>query len=290
MKRVAFATCRDEPGFTPSDFLAAAMLEKRRVAVQPIPWDNPEIDWKSFDAVVVRSTWDYHLRPDEFIRWINRLEASGVTLFNSAPVIRWNFRKTYLRELEARGVRIVPTLWLSQGTSADLPHLLAERGWEGAVIKPTISANAFETWMTDRRSTMSDQERLLRLLRSGDVMVQQVMRQVQSEGEWSFVFVGGEYSHSVLKKPMDLDFRVQEQFGGVVRTATPSREILAGAQAAMKALDYEPLFARVDGVAIDGALVLMEVELIEPDLFFNFHPDGAERFASAIENAIDTSA
>ena len=289
MKRVAFATYQVDPGLTPSDRVAALALEKRQVAVQPIPWDDPEMDWKSFDAVVVRSTWDYHLRPDEFIRWINRLEASGVVLCNSAPMIRWNLKKTYLRDLEGQGVRTVPTVWLSRDSSADLPLLLAERGWDEAVIKPIISANAFETWMTDRGSRMRDQERLLRLLRGGDVMLQPVMRQVQSEGEWSFVFVSGEYSHSVLKKPKALDFRVQEQFGGVVSTQTPSPEILAGARAVMKALDHKASFARVDGVDIDGELVLMEVELIEPDLFFTFHPHATERFASAIENAINTS-
>jgi hypothetical protein len=204
-------------------------------------------------------------------------------------MIRWNLKKTYLKDLEGQGIRTVPTVWLSRDSSADLPLLLAERGWDEAVIKPIISADAFETWMTDSGSRMRDQERLLRLLRGGDVMLQPVMRQVQSEGEWSFVFVAGEYSHSVLKKPKARDFRVQEQFGGVVSSPTPSPEILAGARAVMKALDQKSSFARVDGVDVDGELVLMEVELIEPDLFFALHRHAAGRFASAIENAINAA-
>ena len=288
-KRVAFATYRDEPGLTQSDRMVALALEKRQVTVKPIIWGDPDPDWHSLDAVVVRSTWDYHLHFDEFVRWISRIEGSGAILINSAPAIRWNLKKTYLRELEGKGIRIVPTLWLSRDSSAELPLLLAESGWGEVVIKPTISASAFETWIADRRSTMKDQERLLRLLRSGDVMIQPVIKQVQSEGEWSFVFICGEYSHSVLKKPKDLDFRVQEQFGGVVSTPTPSQGLLAGAHAVMKALEHKPLFARVDGVDMDGELVLMEVELIEPELFFALHPHAADRFASAIANAINTS-
>ena len=281
-RRFAFATWSRRPELTADDGRAAEALRRLGHRVDPIPWDAPGVAWTAFDAVVVRSVWDYHLRPAEFLRWVEAVEGTGTPLLNPPVVLRWNHHKSYLRDLAARGVATVPTIWLKRGAETNLPRLLAERGWSEAVVKPAVSASAYETCTISAPPAPVDQRRLEALLDAGEVLVQPLLPEVRSPGEWSLVFFGGAFSHATLKRPRAGDFRVQEELGGRAEPADPPPRLVEQAARALAAAAAPCLYARVDGVDRGGQLVLMELELVEPVLYFGADPASPDRFAAAL--------
>ena len=282
MKRVALATCTKLPTLNEDDLLLVPPLQELGVTAVPAVWDSPDVCWEEFQGVVVRSCWDYHHRLEEFLAWVARLERAGIPVWNPPAILRWNSHKGYLRDLAARGVPIVPTRWLGRGEPVDLATLLEDAGWRDAVVKPAVSASASETWRTSTEAAAGDQARLGELLRAGDVMVQPFVSEVRDRGEWSIIFLGGRFSHAVLKQPAEHDYRVQWEFGGTAVTQAPPSGLLADAQAVMGAVPGYPLYARVDGVERGGRLMLMELELIEPHLFLGWEADATRRLAVAL--------
>ena len=282
MKRIALATAAKLPTLNDDDRLLIAALAELGHAAAPAVWDAPDVCWEEFQGVVVRSCWDYHHRLEEFLAWVTRLERAGVPLWNLPAVLRWNSHKGYLRDLAARGVPIVPTRWLARGRRVGLAQLLRDEHWSDAVVKPAVSASATDTWRTSVATAGADQSRLEDLLRVGDVMVQPFIDEVCDPGEWSIMFFGGRFSHAVLKRPAEDDYRVQWEFGGTAVTMAPPSRLLADAQAVMAAVPGHPLYARVDGVERDGGLMLMELELIEPHLFLGWDADATGRLAVAL--------
>jgi glutathione synthase/RimK-type ligase-like ATP-grasp enzyme len=299
---VAVATQTSAPAITADDALAFDAFHKRTgIAVEAIPWNTPDVDWSRFQAIIIRSTWDYHHHVDAFLAWADRVEAAGARLWNPAAVIRWNADKKYLLELERQGVAIVPTERLVAGAQTDLANVLRRRGWPEAVVKPAVSASAYRTWTTTLDAAASHQAELDALLAEGDALVQPLLAEIRG-GEWSLVHCASasgalELSHAVLKRPKDGDFRVQSELGGNVSTPPlpaglheRTRDILAAAQRCIAA---PLLFARVDGVVSDGRhapagrFLLMELELIEPHLFFGETPGSGDRFAQALTLLLD---
>ena len=224
-------------------------------------WSDPNVDWSRYDAVVVRSCWDYHLRPDEFLRWINRVP---VCLVNSAELIRWNLDKRYLREFSES---IPETIWLDDHDTCDIAMVCRERGWQAAVVKPLISASAYGT------------EKLSTGMATGPAMVQRYLPQIRDRGEWSLLYFGGVYSHAILKNPAPGDFRVQKEFGGTYQHADPPGDLLHFATRVLQSLPQSPVIARVD--LLEDGPVLMELELIEPEIFLQ-GPESVRRAADAI--------
>jgi hypothetical protein len=282
MPTIALVTYRDLPQLTSEDQFVCSFLETLGVKTQAVMWDAPDVAWDTYQAVVVRSCWDYHLHPSRFITWLRDLERLQIPLWNPAPILDWNLHKTYLRDLQTQGVAIPPTCWLKRGCHAELATIFADHGWEEAVIKPAISATAYNTWRTTREKGRQEQTRFAALLQHSDVLVQQFMDPVVTHGEWSFVFFQKQYSHAVLKKAKPGDFRVQDDFGGSVEVVSPGMALIEQAQQIINCVKGPLLFARVDGIELDGRLILMELELIEPYLFLTSHPQAVERFARAI--------
>ena len=284
MKRIALATAAKLPTLNDDDRLLIPALAELGVAAVPAVWDAPDVCWDEYrgGAVLVRSCWDYHHRLEEFLAWVTRLERARVPLWNPPAVLRWNSHKSYLRDLAARGVPIVPTRWLARGRQVGLARLLRDEGWSDAVVKPAVSASATDTWRTSAVAAGADQSRLEDLLRVRDVMVQPFIAEVRDPGEWSIIFFGGRFSHAVLKQPAEGDYRVQWEFGGAAVIKAPPSRLLADAQAVMVAVPGNPLYARVDGVERDGRLMLMELELIEPHLFLGWDADATGRLAVAL--------
>lgn len=302
MSRVAFATWRSQPDLTIDDRLVVEPLSRLGIEVEGAVWSSVTIAWDTYDAVVLRSTWDYHVRAGAFGRWLDRLEGLGVRVFNSPGLVRWNLDKRYLAELERRGVPVEPTVWLNRGERADLGIVLAATGWEEAVIKPTVSASAHRTWRTSPGAVAADQAALEQMLSRSGVMVQRLNRGIATAGEWSLVFLGDTYSHAVVKMPAEGEFRVQEKAGGTLAASDPSPSIVHGARAALEAaleaasasalaagdpLGDGPLYARVDGVPDGERLVVMEIELIEPSLYLGAALGAPERFAAALAARLD---
>jgi glutathione synthase/RimK-type ligase-like ATP-grasp enzyme len=282
--RVALVTCRAYPQLAEDDRLLRDALMDRGVAAEPVVWDEAAVEWAGFDAVVIRSTWDYHLQAEAFDAWISGLERSGVPLWNPPEVLRWNSRKTYLRELETAGIPTVPTRFIEQG-GAPLASVLRETGWDEVVVKPVVSASAYETWRASRATLAQDAARYARLVAEGAVMVQPFLSGIMTDGEWSLCFFAGRYSHAVLKRPRPGDFRVQADHGGEYTSAQASRQLVAEAEAALRAAGRPTLYARVDGCVMDGTFRLMELELLEPGLFLATDTGAADRFADAVIRA-----
>jgi hypothetical protein len=291
---VALVTYRDAPGLTADDELLADALSARGMTVAAHAWDA-DVDWTTFAVVILRATWDFHLRLEEFSAWIERLDRTGVRLFNRPALVRWNMTKRYLEALANAGIATVPTMWscvAAASEAPDLAQLLASQGWsERAIVKPVVSASSHETWEVDGKVTAEMQARFARAsaeLPHG-VMVQPFMPEVQASGEWAMLFFRGAYSHAVLKRPAPSDFRVQSVYGGTATAAVPSPRLMRGAERALEAAvalvgmpREDVLYARVDGVERDGAFVLMELEVIEPALYFDAEQASADRMAAGV--------
>jgi len=280
MRTILCATCESIPNLTDDDQALIAPLAERGIQAKPAVWSDPRVDWAAADAVIIRSCWDYHLRLQRFLTWISELERSAVPVWNVPATLRWNARKSYLRDLERKGVAIVPTVWPEDGF--ELAEKMRELGWNKAVVKPRVSATAYRTQLVSTDNTQSGQDLLDDLQHGSGAMVQKFMETVSTHGEWSLIFFQGQFSHAVIKRPKAGDFRVQHDFGGSERTAQPPDFALQAASRAIAAVEPVPLYARIDGVESDGQFLLMELELLEPALFLKLAEGGAERFAAAI--------
>ena len=286
MPRIAFATSRAHKDLTPDDRLAAEALARRGITVVPAIWNDPKVDWASFDRVIVRSPWDYHEHATDFLNWFSTLDRAGVPVDNPTPILRWNLDKVYLKWIEERGGSVVPTEWIPKGGSVEVAEVLKRRGWIKGVVKPTVSASAHNTWIVSAASSAEDAKRIAPLLKRSGLMIQPFLAEIETEGEISMLFYGGKYSHAVRKRPASGDFRVQTEHGGTVEPATPTAETLREAQRIVDLRGDELLYARVDGVVVGDEFLLMEFEVLEPQLFFPFHPQAAERFADAVMDSM----
>jgi hypothetical protein len=293
MPTIALVTCARFPALADDEHPLIDSLAAVAVRAAPAVWDDATVDWEEFDGVVIRSCWDYHLRPAEFFAWVARVDRLGVAMWNPPPVLRWNARKTYLRELAAAGVRTVPTVWVEgRGDVAAMPTLAAildDAGWDHAVVKPVVSSSAHETWRVSLAEARRDatHDRRLRALAAGHgAMVQPVVNEIVADGEWSLLFLGGAFSHAVIKHVAPGEFRVQREFGGTFQCVRPTTAMLRQAERAIRVAPGEVLYARVDGVMVDGDLVVTELELLEPSLFLDADPGAPGRLAAAIEVAL----
>ena len=280
-KKIAFVTCSTRPNFASDDLPVVDLLRSNGIEIQPLPWDENSTEWSLFDLVVVRSCWNYHLYSEKFIQWLNQMESQKVKLFNLVNTVRWNFHKGYLQELERKGVPLPETIWLKKGASINLSQLLTEKNWEKAVVKPAISATAFNTFLVLCSEASQQQWNFAEQLQNADTIVQKFMPEVQQEGEWSLIFFDKNFSHAVIKRPAVKDFRVQNDFGGSAELASPLRFVLEQAQKILSLIDEPLLYARVDGIVSKNQFLLMELELIEP-LLFLVEGKAATKFADAI--------
>jgi hypothetical protein len=285
-KKIAFVTCSTKPDFARDDLSVVDLLRAKGVEVQPLPWDVHYHDWNSFDLVVIRSCWNYHLDPEKFVHWLDQMESQKVKLYNSVKTVRWNLHKGYLQELEQKGIPLPETIWLKKGTEADLAKLMDEKNWEKAVVKPAISATAYNTFSASRAEASQHQKKLIEQLLQADMLVQKFMPEVQQEGEWSLIFFDKKFSHAVIKRPKAKDFRVQNDFGGTAELASPPLFALEQAEKTLALIKEQLLYTRVDGVVSNNQFLLMELELIEPMLFLEGREDAIEKFTEVIMKII----
>jgi glutathione synthase/RimK-type ligase-like ATP-grasp enzyme len=278
---VVFATCDPQPLVAPDDEPLVGALSDLGITVEPIPWT--EIDPAAVvDAspIVLRSTWDYHRMPTMFAAWLEALDDSGRIVMNTPAIARANIDKIYLRDLESAGIPIPPTRWIDRPDAAGLKDTLREAGWKAAVIKPRIAATAYGTFLITAESELSEAD--LAPARASGALVQEFVSEIRDRGEISLVFAGAEFSHAVSKHALDGDFRVQQDFGGTVVETTPSAQVHALALQVMARLPGDCTYARIDIVETDRGPLLMELEVIEPELYFTVVPGSAATMARAI--------
>ena len=251
------------------------------LTLTPVRWIDP-IDWTRFGAVLVNSAWDYQDRHEDFLATLDRIAALGVPVFNDPGAVRWNIRKTYLRELEARGVPVIPTLWPEAPTRDDIVHAMSAFGIEDVVLKRQVGGGA----RAQVRYTKADMPAAGSIMdRPG--MIQPFIASIATEGEYSFLFVDGEFSHALVKRAKSGDYRIQEAYGGTSQAIDPTPADRAAAQAVLAALATSPLYARVDMVRGQaGELLLMELEVIEPFLFPKDGPQIGEMLGAALKKRL----
>ncbi|HSR69127.1 MAG TPA: hypothetical protein VLU25_14420 [Acidobacteriota bacterium] len=283
MKRCAFLTLSDAADFVIDDQLAYRPLRELGWQVEAVPWRDSRA-WDSFHAVVIRSPWDYQNDPEAFLAVLERIENSRAQLFNSLDLVRWNLSKTYLRDLEARGVPIIPTCWLNRVEPGRIGDLFETVGNEQIVIKPVIGANADGAYRLDRGALRRMGSEVESYYSQRPLMAQPFVRSVLEEGEYSLFYFNGQYSHAILKTPKDQDFRVQEEHGADIRSVLPEESILNAGRSTIEALPEPPLYARADYVRANhgSGFWLVELELIEPSLYLRMSPSAPARFAHAL--------
>lgn len=282
MNHIAFVTCSTKPEVAPDDQHIYSMLRASGVRVTAAAWDDPGADWSLYDRVILRSTWNYHLRPDEFNNWLTRMEKEKISLLNPPKTVRWNIHKKYLLELSEGGVPIPETEWVKRGSAVHLEEIMKGRNWHKAVIKPAISATAHKTGLVTQAEAADQEETFRQLVSDQDVLVQRFVEEVQTEGEWSLLFFNKKFSHAVVKRPRKNDFRVQNDFGGTSFLAVPPEAVRSQAEQILAEIDDPLLYARVDGVVSANRFLLMELELIEPVLFFSEYELAASHFVNAL--------
>jgi len=280
--KIAFATCKDLGAFTPDDQLAAKILTYQNVTVDAASWDDPEVEWQQYEAVILRSTWNYHRKLPEFLRWLQTFDDADVRLWNPTDVVLANVSKKYLIDFERSGIPIVPTVWVPQNKNTQLKSILQKQNWDHAIIKPDVSASAYQTMNASLSTAEDDQYQLDEIMKSSGALIQDFRNEIVETGEWSLIFFDREFSHAVLKYPSAGDFRVQEELGGIISAEIPSASLIRQAQNVLDNVNGRLLYARVDGILSKNEFLLMELELIEPSLFMGFSTGAAERFARSI--------
>lgn len=294
--RIALASSRSLSVHERDDVPFHAALRERGVHVEQPIWDDDAVDWSDFDAVLIRTTWDYPDKHPQFLAWIERV-AACTRLFNPAPLVVWNTHKQYLRELEQHGVPLADTAWFAAGQQHDLAAEVQARGITRGFLKPLVGANARNTLrfdVADPAQLAAAQAQLARLTQSMDMMLQPYLASVEREGELSAIYFDGVLSHAVRKVPVAGDYRVQDDWGARDEPITLEPEALAVCEQTLTAtaacvrqrgwdLALPLLYARVDLLRDDaGRFVLNELEVIEPSLFFRHGPDAAQTLARAL--------
>lgn len=262
-------------------------LKEKGLDVRREDWDNPQVDWTQYGCIILKSPWDYVEKMDLFDAWLRQISELNILLLNPATIVRWNCDKHYLQDIAAAGLNTLPTRFLQAGERFDPQTHLTGFATDKLVVKPCISGASKNTFVVSQDST-GKIHTINKLLEQEAMMVQPFMPQINEEGEWSFLFFNGQFSHALLKTPAPDDFRCQQQFGGTVRPIIPTSEQLASVSRYVHEFAKGCLYARVDGLMIDGIFCLMELELIDPYLFLDVDKHSYERYYTALQKIIAT--
>lgn len=268
------------------DGLVLGALQKKGIHATKKDWADPDFDWSSTRFAIFRTTWDYFHRFQEFDTWLNKV-SHQTKLINSIDLVRWNMDKHYLLDLSERGVHIVNTYFVEQGSDLTLQDLHDHTGWTETVIKPAISGAARHTYRLDP-TTIHEHESIFRnIIANESMLLQPFQKSITTKGEVSHIVIDGNYCHSVLKKAKEGDYRVQDDWGGTVQSYKANREEIEFAEHAVRSCKPIPVYARVDLMwDNDDRLALCELELVEPELWFRKNEAAADLLAVAIEKML----
>ena len=264
-------------------------LKSRQLLVSAEVWDDDKVDWSQYDVIILKSPWDYIVKVDAFYAWLDRLSQLNILVLNPIKTIMWNSNKIYLRDLEDKGVSVIPSIWLDKKSSFKAEEIFERFGGEKIIVKPCISGSARHTYALTKEDAKSKAAEIEQLLECEAFMVQPFIKEIQTKGEWSLLFFNGRYSHAVLKTAKSGDFRVQSDYGGESRKEIPYPELVASAQSIVDCFAKGCLYARVDGIEINKQLVLMELELIEPELFLMKGDEAFDNYYKAILPLLEQS-
>lgn len=287
-KKCAYLTMTDPGDFVTDYDVSFDAMSDLGWQVETVPWRDTSIDWDDYDAVYICTPWDYPQHAEQFLEVLGAIDGSSAILVNELSLVRWTLNKTYLRDLEERGAAIVPSIWFDDFDSLQIPHWFNTLGSDKLVIKPDVGANAQDTFVLTQPVPDELSSYLLETFANRPFFVQPFMENIQSEGEYSLFFFGGEYSHAILKTPEDSDFRTQEEHGAEITSVIATQRQIETARQVLSLVVPEPAYVRADFVRDDDDnFLLMELELIEPSLYLRTDPGAAARFAAAFDRHIE---
>lgn len=271
-----------------TDFhLSIAPMKEIGWRVEPVAWRSA-VDWDGFDAVYICTPWDYPKYMPQFLAVLDRIESSRALLINDLSLVHWTLEKDYLRDVEDRGHDIVPSTWYDSFESANPAEFFASHDSDRVVIKPTVGANAMDTFVLSAPLEDDVLDLLHKTFTGRPFFVQPFIEGIQTEGEYSLFFFNDEYSHAIQKVPKAGDFRVQEEHGADIHPVSPPDALLETAKTLFASIEPRPTYGRGDWVrGSDGRFLLMELELIEPSLYLRTDSGAAARFARAFDQRFE---
>lgn len=240
-----------------------------------LPWSHPTFDWKQTRSIIFRTTWDYFDRFSQFSYWLEKVKTQTI-LINDYELIKWNIDKHYLIELQTWDIAIPPTQFIEKDDKRSLRYWYEKLRWDPFILKPAVSGAGRHTYKLTADSLNEKEDLFQKLIQNESMLIQDYIPSVVEKGEVSFIIIGGQYTHAILKKAKAGDFRVQDDFGGTVHSYEPKIDEIKWAEGIFEKLNPMPAYGRVDAIwDRKGNLCVSELELIEPELWFRFHPDAA---------------
>lgn len=282
--RIAILTSAEMPDMLPYDIEVISILNKRGVETSVFIWDeiisnNPN-ELKNYDAILIRTIWDYFKKYDQYIKLLNILESTGIQIFNPVEILRWNMNKQYLNELQGKGIEIIPTIFNSNNADDSFKKAVS-LGWEKMVLKPLISGNSYHTFVIEANNEPFFDQLVKIYFQSRPYMLQEFIPEI-SDGEISVIYFSNGYSYSVRKVPKKGDYRVQFDFGGIYHFEDINPEIKIICDRISNHIGENLLYQRVDGLWRNGKFLIMEVELIEPDLYLNLSNEAKNQWVDSL--------
>ena len=266
--------------------LLKSALEAQGLSVDITYWDNTSYEWHKTKSVLFRTIWDYSERFDEFWEWLEKAK-NKTKLINSYELIKWNIDKHYLRDLKNNGIKVVPTYFADRENDICLKEITNLNDWKHVVIKPAISASAFNTYKITNDEIEKNEKLFHELLQTQDMLVQPFFSTVSELGEASLMVFGGKFTHAILKKARAGDFRVQDDFGGTVHDYNPTQEEINFAEKVFQSCTTLPIYGRVDIIWDSNKhIYLSELEIIEPELWMRNMPESANKIAEAVNKIL----
>ena len=265
------------------DELVINALKEKNLSVVKKDWNDSIFDWETTRSILFRSTWDYFDKFELFKKWFNKTK-NKCLMINSTETIEWNIDKHYLLDLQEHQIPIPNSEFIKRGSSIDLLLLMQKKNWNEIVVKPTISGAAKNTYRLKEEEIIQFGPTWEKLIYKEDFIVQEFQNNVITEGEVAMIVIGGKFTHAVLKKAKEGDFRVQDDFGGSIAIYNPSEEMVKLAEKCTCILTPIPSYARVD-IIWDNLweLAVSELELIEPELWFRLNPNAAQKLAHHVD-------
>ena len=269
------------------DGLVIDALKNLNIRVTKKDWNDSNFDWSTTKTAIFRSTWDYFDQFSNFKKWLHFVK-DKCELINPYSQIDWNLDKHYLMDLQKWNLPIPESIFVTKKSNLKLDVISSKKNWNHIVIKPTVSGAARNTYLLKNEEIKKFQTKWIQLTNNEDFIIQEFQKNILTKGEIAVILFGGVYSHSILKKAKKGDFRVQDDFGGTVEKINPSLEIIELAEKTLKSLPNTPLYARVDFIFNNlNSPVISELELIEPELWFRFKPDSANKLALIIKDFLN---
>lgn len=281
--KIAYVSCKNLPEPDIDEIPLVEGLKSAGHDASVAGWDDESVDWASFDAILIRATWNYAWHLDAFRAWIARANEQ-TTLINPIETLEWNLHKGYLKELQAAGIPIIPTAFFDRSASTSIMELCESHGWSRIVIKPTVSAGSFGTRAFDlcKGEAPAAQAFFDEMIAQREMMIQRFVPAVETVGETALIVIDGELTHAIEKRP-----RFDDQDEEVYLRESISDEMREIANKVINAANKDHLYARVDVIPDDdGSLMLSELEMLEPSLFFPYCARAVEVFVRGVEKRL----